>query len=60
MKMAVWFTALIVEAASASQKLINFYQTTWHYNPKDRHLPGRKFKNAMFISQAVYYHIIAY
>jgi hypothetical protein len=30
--------ALMMEAASTSEMLINFYQTTWHYNPHDSHL----------------------
>jgi hypothetical protein len=30
--------ALTVEAASASETLVNFYQTTRRYNPDDRHL----------------------
>jgi hypothetical protein len=29
---------LIMEAARTSEMLINFYQTTWHYNPEDSHL----------------------
>jgi hypothetical protein len=27
--------ALMMEAASTSETLVNFYQTTWHYNPED-------------------------
>jgi hypothetical protein len=27
--------ALIVEAASTSEKLVNLYQTAWNYNPED-------------------------
>jgi hypothetical protein len=30
--------ALMIEAASASETLINFYQTTRHNNPEDGHL----------------------
>jgi hypothetical protein len=30
--------ALMMEAASTSETLVNFYQTTWRYNPKDSHL----------------------
>jgi hypothetical protein len=29
--------ALMMEAASTSEMLVNFYQTTWHYNPEDSH-----------------------
>jgi hypothetical protein len=36
-KMAV-FIALMMEAARTSEMLVNFYQTTWRYNPGDSHL----------------------
>jgi hypothetical protein len=29
--------ALMMEAARASKTLVNFYQTTWRYNPEDSH-----------------------
>jgi hypothetical protein len=32
--------ALMVEAASTSETLVNFYQTTRNYNPEDSHLPS--------------------
>jgi hypothetical protein len=35
MKMAV---TLMMEAARTSETLVNFYQTTWRYNPEDSHL----------------------
>jgi hypothetical protein len=35
-KMAVF--ALMMEAASTSETLVNFYQTTRRYNPEDSHL----------------------
>jgi hypothetical protein len=47
MKMAVFWVvapgslvevALVMEAASTSETLVNFYQTTRHYNPEDSHL----------------------
>jgi hypothetical protein len=31
--------ALMMEAARTSETLVNFYQTTWCYNPEDSHLP---------------------
>jgi hypothetical protein len=34
----VWAIALLMEAARTSETLVNFYQTTWHYNPEDSHL----------------------
>jgi hypothetical protein len=30
--------ALMMEAARASETLVNFYQTTRHYNPENSHL----------------------
>jgi hypothetical protein len=45
MKMAVFWVvvpcshiAMMMEAAGTSETLVNFYQTTWHYNPEDSHL----------------------
>jgi hypothetical protein len=29
---------LMMEAARTSELSVNFYQTTWHYNPEDGHL----------------------
>jgi hypothetical protein len=29
---------LMMEAARSSETLVNFYQTTWCYNPEDSHL----------------------
>jgi hypothetical protein len=31
-------TILMMEAASTSEKLVNFYQTIWCYDPEDSHL----------------------
>jgi hypothetical protein len=33
-----WAIALMLEAASTSETLVNFYQTTRRYNPEDSHL----------------------
>jgi hypothetical protein len=30
--------AMMMEAASTSGTSVNFYQTTWSYNPEDSHL----------------------
>jgi hypothetical protein len=40
-KMAVFWAmiALMMGAARTSETLVNFYQTTWRYNPEDSHLP---------------------
>jgi hypothetical protein len=35
---ALRLIALMMEAASTSETLVNFYQTTWRYNPEDSHL----------------------
>jgi hypothetical protein len=34
-----------MEAASTSETLVNFYQTTRRYNPEDSHLHTRRHKN---------------
>jgi hypothetical protein len=31
-------TTLMMEAASTSETSVNFYQTTWRFNPEDSHL----------------------
>jgi hypothetical protein len=31
---------LMMEAARSSETLVNFYQTTWRYNPEDSHQKG--------------------
>jgi 7-cyano-7-deazaguanine synthase in queuosine biosynthesis len=33
------------EAASTSEVSVNFYQTTWCYNPEDSHLHTRRCEN---------------
>jgi hypothetical protein len=38
--MVVFWVALMMEAARTSETLVNFYQTTWRYNPEDSHLLG--------------------
>jgi hypothetical protein len=35
----------MMEAASASETLVNFYQTTRRYNPEDNHLHSRRREN---------------
>jgi hypothetical protein len=38
-KMAVFrVIALMMERTRISEMLVNFYQTTWHYNPENSHL----------------------
>jgi hypothetical protein len=34
-------------AASTSEMLVNFYQTTQHYNPEDSHLHSNSFVSAI-------------
>jgi hypothetical protein len=37
--------ALMMEAARTSETLVNFYQTTRHYNPEDSHLRTHRREN---------------
>jgi hypothetical protein len=37
--------ALTMEAARISVTTVNFYQTTWHYNPENSHLCTHHRKN---------------
>jgi hypothetical protein len=37
--------SLMMEAARTSETLVNFYQTTWHYNPEDSHVHTRRREN---------------
>jgi hypothetical protein len=37
--------ALMMEAANTSETLVNFYQTTRHYNPEDSHLRTHRREN---------------
>jgi hypothetical protein len=37
--------ALMMEAASTSETMVNFYQTTWCYNPEDSNLHTRHREN---------------
>jgi hypothetical protein len=30
--------AMIIDAAKTAETLVNFYQTTWHYNPENSQL----------------------
>jgi hypothetical protein len=34
--------ALMIEVASTSETLVNFYQTTWSNNPEDSHFQYKK------------------
>jgi hypothetical protein len=53
MKMAVFWVvapcrlaiALVMVAARTSETLVNFYQTTWRYNPEDSHLCTHRREN---------------
>jgi hypothetical protein len=35
----------MMEAARTSETMVNFYQTTWHYNPEDSHLHTHRCEN---------------
>jgi hypothetical protein len=43
--------ALMMEAARSSETLVNFYQTTWRYNPKDSHFHTHRCENLKSDSQ---------
>jgi hypothetical protein len=46
LKMAVFCAiALMMEAASTSETLVNFYHTTRRYNPEDSHLRTHRREN---------------
>jgi hypothetical protein len=38
-------TSLMMDAASASETSVNFYQTTWRKNPEDSHLRTHRREN---------------
>jgi hypothetical protein len=44
--------ALMMEAASTSETLVNFYRTTRRYNPEDSHLHTRRRENLKSSSQS--------
>jgi hypothetical protein len=47
--------ALMMEAARASETLVNFYQTTRRYNPEDSHLRTNRRENLKsYFSSALY------
>jgi hypothetical protein len=35
----------MMEAAITSEKSVNVYRTTWHYNPEDSHFRTRRREN---------------
>jgi hypothetical protein len=37
--------AMMMEAARTSETLVNSYQSTWRYNPKDSHLHSNRHGN---------------
>jgi hypothetical protein len=43
--------ALMLEAAMTSEKLVNFYQTTWCYNPEDSHLRWHSWTERLLVHQ---------
>jgi hypothetical protein len=45
MILAASITALMIEAASTSETLVNFYQTTRRYNPEESHLRTHRSEN---------------
>jgi hypothetical protein len=43
----------MMKAATTSETLVNFYQTTRRYNPEDSHL--RHYQNILDLSTVIYY-----
>jgi hypothetical protein len=43
-----WWVIALIEAAGTSETLVNFYQTTWRYNPEDSHLRTYRRENLKF------------
>jgi hypothetical protein len=48
------FNALMMEAVSTSEKLVNVYQTTRHNNPEDSHLHSRRCENLKYTHYKYY------
>jgi hypothetical protein len=46
--------ALMTEAARSSETMVNFYQTTWHYNPEDSHLRTNRRENLKSCKVKIY------
>jgi hypothetical protein len=44
----------MMEAARTSETLVNFYQTTRHYNPEDSHLHTHRRENLKFYKKKSY------
>jgi hypothetical protein len=40
--------ALIIKAASTSETVVNFYQTTWRYDPEESHLHPHHHENLKY------------
>jgi hypothetical protein len=45
---ALIMIALMTEAAGTFETSVNFYQTTWSYNPEDSHLRTYCFLNYLY------------
>jgi hypothetical protein len=44
------WSPLLMEAERTSETLVNFYQTTWCYNPEDSHLCTHCHENLMLVT----------
>jgi hypothetical protein len=40
----------MMDASRTSETMVNFYQTTWHYNPEESHLKKHFNSNAINIA----------
>jgi hypothetical protein len=48
-----------MEAENTCKTMVNFYQTTWHYNPEDSYLQTRHQENLKsYLSNNIIYHLL--
>jgi serine acetyltransferase len=45
---------MMMETARTSETLVNFYQTTWRYNPEDSHLHTQRRENLKYYLKQIY------
>jgi hypothetical protein len=51
--------ALMMEAARTSETLVNFYQNTWCYKPKDSHSHTHRRENLKSYLDRIVYNVLA-
>jgi hypothetical protein len=57
--LAAYIIRVMMEAASSSETLVNFYQITWRNNPEDSHLYTRYRENLMLSSLLLFQMLFA-